>query len=452
MGGVVYQHVATFDAPIDEVFSWHSRRGAIRRLLPPWQPVKVAQEAQSLEDGVAVLSMPAGVSWRALHEPAGYVAGRRFTDVLDTAVLGQALAWRHVHSFAELPGGRTQLTDEVRTRLPDRFLEQMFGYRARQVAGDLAAHKRWGTSTEGGLTVAMTGSSGLVGSALSAMLSTGGHTVVSLVRDSAHPGARRWDPLDPAEDLLAGVDAVVHLAGAPIAGRFSQSHKNAIYDSRVTPTRFLAQLAAKSGVKTFVSASAIGIYGADRGDEELTETSGRGDGFLAEVVDAWEAAADAAAAGGDTRVVKVRTGIVQSPNGGALALLRPLFAAGLGGRLGSGRQWMAWIGLDDLLDVYLHSLMDVAIHGPVNAVAAEPVRNADYTATLAKVLHRPAVLPVPPIGPRLLLGAEGAREVASASQRVLPGKLTAIGHPFRHPGLDECLRHCLGHTQADGKL
>ena len=451
MGGVVYQHVATFDAPIDEVFSWHARHGAIQRLMPPWQPVKVAQEADSLQDGVAVLSLPAGVSWRARHEPTGYVAGRRFTDVLDTAVLGQALAWRHVHSFSELPGRRTQLADEVRTRLPDRFLEQMFGYRARQLAGDLAAHNRWGTSRQKPLTVAMTGSSGLVGSALSAMLTTGGHSVVPLVRGDPRRGARRWDPQGPAGDLLEGVDAVVHLAGAPIAGRFSQSHKNAIYDSRVTPTRLLAQLAAKSGVETFVSASAIGVYGADRGDEELTETSGRGDGFLADVVDAWEAAADAAA-GGDTRVVKVRTGIVQSPSGGALALLRPLFAAGLGGRLGNGRQWMAWIGLDDLLDVYLHSLMDDAIDGPVNAVAPEPVRNTDYTATLAKVLHRPAVLPVPPIGPRVLLGAEGAKEVAAASQRVLPTRLTSVGHPFRHPELEECLRHCLGHMHADGKL
>ena len=451
MGGVVYQHVATFDAPIDEVFSWHARRGAIQRLMPPWQPVKVAQEADSLQDGVAVLSLPAGVSWRARHEPTGYVAGRRFTDVLDTAVLGQALAWRHVHSFSELPGRRTQLADEVRTRLPDRFVTQMFGYRTRQLAGDLAAHNRWGTSRQKPLTVAMTGSSGLVGSALSAMLSTGGHSVVPLVRGDPRRGARRWDPQGPAGDLLEGVDAVVHLAGAPIAGRFSQSHKNAIYDSRVTPTRLLAQLAAKSGVETFVSASAIGVYGADRGDEELTETSGRGDGFLADVVDAWEAAADAAA-GGDTRVVKVRTGIVQSPSGGALALLRPLFAAGLGGRLGNGRQWMAWIGLDDLLDVYLHSLMDDAIDGPVNAVAPEPVRNTDYTATLAKVLHRPAVLPVPPIGPRVLLGAEGAKEVAAASQRVLPTRLTSVGHPFRHPELEECLRHCLGHMHADGKL
>ena len=448
MGGVVYQHVATFDAPIDEVFSWHARRGAIQRLMPPWQPVKVAQEADSLQDGVAVLSLPAGVSWRARHEPTGYVAGRRFTDVLDTAVLGQALAWRHVHSFSELPGRRTQLADEVRTRLPDRFLKQMFGYRARQLAGDLAAHNRWGTSRQKPLTVAMTGSSGLVGSALSAMLSTGGHSVVPLVRGDPRRGARRWDPQGPAGDLLEGVDAVVHLAGAPIAGRFSQSHKNAIYDSRVTPTRLLAQLAAKSGVETFVSASAIGVYGADRGDEELTETSGRGDGFLADVVDAWEAAADAAA-GGDTRVVKVRTGIVQSPSGGALALLRPLFAAGLGGRLGNGRQWMAWIGLDDLLDVYLHSLMDDAIDGPMNAVAPGPVRNTDYTATLAKVLHRPAVLPVPPIGPRVLLGAEGAREVAAASQRVLPTRLTTLGHPFRHSGLEACLRHCLGHMRED---
>ena len=448
---MVYRHVATFDAHLDEVFSWHTRPGAIRRLVPPWQPVKVTREAESLKDGLAVLSMPAGFAWRAQHQPSGYEEGRRFTDVLDSAVLAQTVGWRHIHSFTEVQGGRTQITDEVHTRIPDRFLSEMFGYRTRQLSGDLAAHRRWGSpdgdqrrgSPDGRLTIAVTGSSGLIGAALSAMLSTGGHNVIRLVRGNPGPGDRQWDPKNPAPDLLRDVDAVVHLAGEPIAGRFSPSHKEAIYDSRVTPTRLLAQLAARAGVKTFVSASAIGIYGADRGDDQLTEHSERGDGFLADVVQAWEEAADSAVDSG-VRVVKVRTGIVQSPNGGALSLLRPLFAAGLGGRLGSGRQWMAWIGLDDLLDVYLHCVVDEAIVGAVNAVAPEPVRNSDYTRTLAKVLHRPAMLPVPPIGPRLLLGAEGAQEVANADQRVVPAKLTSLGHPFRHPQLEECLRHCLG--------
>jgi len=443
---VVYQHTAIFDAPIDEVFAWHTRPGAITRLVPPWQPVKVAKEAGSLKDGVAVLSLPGGLPWRAAHQPSDYVDGRQFTDVLTTPVLAQLAGWRHVHRFSEAPGGRTQITDEVHSRVPDGLLAEMFAYRTRQLSGDLAAHRRFSPPEARRLTVAVTGASGLVGSALTALLSTGGHEVIHLVRSHPEGTDRLWRPEDPASDLLRGVDAVVHLAGASIAGRFSATHKKAVWDSRVSPTRLLAQVATRCSVPTFVSASAIGIYGYDRGDEELTETSERGEGFLADVVEAWESSADVASDGG-ARVVKVRTGIVQSPGGGALGLLRPLFAAGLGGRLGSGRQWMAWVGLDDLLDVYLRSIVDDELAGPVNAVAPQPSRNAEYTQTLAKVLHRPAVIPVPAFGPRLLLGAQGAREVAGANQRVLAAKLSALGHPYRYPELEACLRHCLGRSE-----
>ena len=194
---------------------------------------------------------------------------------------------------------------------------------------------------------------------------------------------------------------------------------------------------------TFVSASAIGIYGYDRGDAMLCEDSARGDGFLADVVADWEAATAPAERAG-VRTVAVRTGIVQAAAGGTLRLLRPLFAAGLGGRLGDGKQWLAWIGLDDLLDVYLRAVTDPDLSGPVNAVAPAPVRNADYTVTLARVLRRPAVLPVPGFGPRLLLGAEGAREIAEASQQVHPKRLIDAGHHFRFPELEPALRHVLG--------
>ena len=297
------------------------------------------------------------------------------------------------------------------------------------------------------MVVAVTGASGLIGSALSAFLTTGGHRVVRLVRHPARSAdEREWDPDRPAPDLLSGVDAVVHLAGASIAGRFTSAHKTAIRDSRIGPTRRLAEVAARSddGPGTFVSASAIGFYGFDRGDALLREDSGRGDGFLADVVAGWEAATGPASDAG-LRVVTVRTGIVQAARGGTLKLLRPLFAAGLGGRLGSGRQWLSWIGLDDLIDVYYRALYDARLVGPVNAVGPEPVRNTDYTAALAHVLHRPAVLPVPAIGPRLLLGMQGARELAEANQRVLPTKLQALGHRFRHPTVTDALAHQLGH-------
>lgn len=444
---MTFEHSAVFDHPVERVFAWHTRPGAIHRLMPPWAPVKVARESGSLESGTAVLAMPAGVKWVATHRPDGYRAGQRFTDELTTPVLATALTWRHTHEFEAAAGGRTRLTDRVRTRIPGRLLEEMFAYRTRQLAGDLAAHARWGGPEGRPLTVAVTGSSGLIGSALCAYLATGGHRVVRLVRGGPSGADRLWRPEDPAADLLAGVDALVHLAGASIAGRFTEAHKTAVRDSRVGPTRRLAELAARSGVPVMISASAIGIYGTDRGDEELTEDSPRGDGFLADLVADWEADTAPAREAG-VRVPLIRTGIVQSPKGGPLHLLRPLFEAGLGGRLGDGEQWTAWIGLDDVLDIYLRALVDPAVEGPVNAVAPEPVRNREYTRVLARVLHRPAAIPVPGFGPALLLGREGAAEVALASQRVLPSRLAGWGHEFRYRELEPALRHLMGRTAA----
>jgi len=237
------------------------------------------------------------------------------------------------------------------------------------------------------------------------------------------------------------------LAGASIAGRITDGHRNAIRDSRIGPTRRLAEVLAKTADRpgVLISASAVGYYGSDRGDETLSEDSGRGDGFLADVVTDWEDATAPADQAG-VRVVRVRTGIVQSPRGGTLRLMRPLFSTGLGGRLGDGRQWLSWIGIDDLVDVYHRALWDTALSGPVNAVAPQPVRNTEYTRTLAHVLHRPAILPVPSIGPRILLGAQGARELACASQKVRPDKLSQAGHRFRQPDLEQALRHLLGRT------
>ncbi len=447
--GIVYSSVV--DAPIYEVFDWHTRPGAFTRLSPPWQPVRVIAEADSLENGRAELGLPGGLRWVADHQPDSYDPPRRFVDSIGTGgplslPVGLAVRWRHTHDFEELDGGRTRVTDRVATPVPARALRAMFAYRHRQLADDIAAHRLAAAHGLAPLTVAVTGSSGLVGSALAAFLSTGGHRVIHLVRRAtAKPDERQWNPDDPDPDLLRGVNAVIHLAGASIAGRFTESHRTAIRDSRIGPTRRLAELIDKSadGPKVLICASAIGYYGYDRGDQTLTEGSERGDGFLADVVDEWEQAATAAEDGG-VRVVRVRTGIVQSPSGGTLRLLLPLFRAGLGGRLGDGHQWFSYIGIDDLVDVYHRGLWDAELSGPVNAVAADPVRNIDYTRTLAKVLRRPAVLPVPPLGPRLLLGEQGARELALANQRVLPTRLQEAGHRFRHPGLEQTLRHLLG--------
>ncbi|OBA79934.1 TIGR01777 family protein [Mycobacterium sp. 1164966.3] len=445
--GIEYSSV--IDAPRDEVFAWHARPGAFNRLSPPWQPLRLVTEAASLKDGRATLSLPGGLRWVAKHQPDGYDPPRRFVDTIGSdgpASLPARIVvrWRHIHEFEDVSASETRVVDRVDTPVPASALRPMFVYRHRQLADDLAAHRR---AAEHGLapaTVAITGSSGLVGSALTAFLSTGGHRVVRLVRHTPRtPDERQWQPDEPDPQLLAGVDAVIHLAGASIAGRFTDEHRTAVRDSRIGPTRRLAELVSGSPVKVFVSASAIGYYGYDRGDDALTEDSDRGDGFLADVVADWEDATAPAQQAG-ARVVQVRTGIVQSPRGGTLRLMRPLFSAGLGGRLGDGRQWLSWIGIDDLVDIYHRALWDNALSGAVNAVAPQPVRNADYTRTLAHALRRPAVLPVPPLGPRLLLGEQGARELAFASQRVVPSRLDQAGHRFRQPDLDQALRHLLG--------
>ena len=467
------EYASIVDHPLEEVFAWHTRPGAMPRLVPPWQPMRVVKEAESLADGTAILGLPGGLRWVARHDPAGYDPPNQFVDVLASdgvsglrslppRVIGW---WRHTHRFSEAGPGRTRVHDDVDTTVPGLALRSTFAYRHRQLAEDLAAHRDAATAGAGQLVVAITGSSGLVGTALAAFLSTGGHRVIRLVRGSPtgvnerpgeheRPGEqeRHWDPERPAGDLLAGVDALVHLAGESIAGRFTEAHRRAIRESRIGPTRRLAEVAAATaGLRVFVCASAIGFYGHDRGDTLLDESSARGRGFLADVVADWEAATAPASDTG-RRVVCVRTGIVQSAAGGTLKLLRPLFAAGLGGRLGSGRQWLSWIGIDDLLDVYYRAIYDSRLAGPVNAVAPNPVRNSEYTRALAATLRRPALLPVPSIGPRILLGKQGAVELAEADQRVTPGILQTLGHRFRQPTVEDVLAHQLGHDPAPGVL
>ena len=296
------------------------------------------------------------------------------------------------------------------------------------------------------MKIVITGASGLIGSALIPTLRQA-HTIIRMVRSQpANPDEMQWtrdQPLDLA--LLRDVDAVIHLAGKNIGVRWTPQAKREIFASRVEGTRTIAQAVAESSKQTgkpnlFVSASAVGYYGS-RGDELLSEASGSGQGFLAEIVREWEEATKAAADAG-VRTITPRIGVVLSPQGGALARMLPPFKLGLGGPVGSGRQWMSWISLDDVVAAFRHLLTTRDLHGAVNLVAPNPLTNADFTRALGKMLHRPAVIPVPAFAIRLALGEMG-QELLLSSTRVASKKLEESGYVFRHPEVMTALREQL---------
>ena len=295
------------------------------------------------------------------------------------------------------------------------------------------------------MKIVISGASGLIGTQLVTTLKSSGHEVVQLVRRSAAAGQIMWDPksgkLDPAS--LEGCDAVIHLSGAGIGDkRWSDAYRREILVSRTATTLLLANTIASLQRKpsVFLSGSAIGIYGA-RGDEQLTETSAHGTGFLADVCEQWEAAAKPAIDAG-VRTVFLRTGIVLSPKGGALKKLLPLFRLGVGGKFGNGKQWQSWISMDDEVASIIH-LLTANVSGAVNLTAPQPVTNAEFTKVLARVVKRPAIVPVPTFAPKILLGGELADALLFTGQRVMPQALTASGYVFKHSTLESALRSLL---------
>lgn len=449
------------------LYDWHARPAAFARLQPPWERVAIERVDGPFADGQRVhirakLFGPVSKLWVA--ELFDVVPGRRFRD---RQLTGPFARWEHTHTFEAAGPDSSVLEDRVEYEVPlgavgragdaaldliGPRLDAMFAYRHALTVSDLTRHARFRDRPR--LTVAVTGSRGLIGSELCHFLSTGGHRVVRLVRgEPAKPAfddgteSRRWEPaaeVDP--DTLAGVDAVVHLAGENLAaGRWTPARKEAIRDSRVGPTRRLAEAVARAGVKTFVSASAVGIYGC-RGDEVQTEASPVNDTFLAGVCEEWEAAAEPAHAAPGVRVVHPRIGVVLSPKGGALAEQLPAFKAGGGAVLGGGRQWVSWVGMNDLLGALHHCLMTGSLAGPVNCVAPEPVTNREFGRVLARVLRRPYLLTVPGPALRLLFG-ELADAALLCSTRAAPARLEASGFAFDHPTLEAALRSVLGRTR-----
>jgi hypothetical protein len=440
-------------------FAWHERPGAFERLVPPWQQLTVEQRAGTIRDGDrTVLTLRKGPlrrRWVAVHR--GYVPGEQFAD---DQVEGPFAEWSHAHRFRD-NGSGSVLEDDVTYRLPlgalgslaagrlvERELLRTFAFRHRRLVHDLERH----AATNETLRVAVTGASGLIGRALVAFLASGGHDVVSLVRRPPGEGEARWDPEAGTVDLAAldGADAVVYLAGAPIAHRWTHARKRSILESRVRGTRLIAEALAgrERKPRVLVCASGIGVYGSGSGDAVLSETSPPGTDFLAGVCEAWEAAAEPAREAG-IRVVHLRIGVVLEALLGRLALL---FQLGLGGRIGSGRQWLSWATLDDVVGAFHHALLDGSLSGAVNVVAPAPVTNAEFARTLGTVLRRPALLPAPAPFVKLAFGEMG-EHVLLGGQRVRSERLENAGFHFHFPDLDGALRHVLGRfpTVADPK-
>jgi uncharacterized protein (TIGR01777 family) len=443
-------------AAAGEVFRWHSRPGALERLTPPWNPVEVVERVGGIEDGArVVLRMRVGPLrrlWVAEHRD--YCEGRRFRDV-QTA--GPFAYWEHTHTVEREGADACTLEDRIEYELPlgamgriaggpmvRKNLERLFSYRHRVTQQDLAAHTLREVHP---MKILVSGSTGLVGSALIPFLTSGGHEVARLVRSQPVEGRSEfpWDPdagqIDPA--AFAGVDAVVHLAGENISGRWTEAKKARVLESRVKGTRTLA--AALAGLneapRVLISSSAVGYYG-DRGDEVLTEESSSGTLFLSEVCRRWEAATEPAVTKG-IRVVNLRTAPVLTPAGGPLAQLLTPFRFGLGGVVGGGRQYLPWIAIDDLIGAIHHALITESLCGPVNAVAPQQGTNHEFTKTLGRVLGRPTLVPLPAFGARIIFG-EMANELLLASQRVEPVRLLTSGYRFRLPDLEGALRHLLG--------
>lgn len=445
------------ERPAAEVFAWHERPGALARLCPPWERVELVKAAGGVRDGATVTVRnklgPFWTEWRVEHRD--YVAGRQFRDV---QVAGPFARWEHWHRIEPAGPGACRLTDEISYRLPggslgrvvagsfvQRKLAAMFAWRQERTKADLELASRYGAVQPQRILVA--GASGMVGKALVPLLETQGHQVVRLVRRRpASEGGVFWNPAAGELDVsaLGVVDAVVNLSGENVgAGRWTKGRRDRIVRSRIDTTRTLVEAMTKFPRKpaVFVNASAVGFYG-ERGDDELTERSAIGSGFLPEVCLGWETHAEEAARAG-IRTALLRFGVVLSPTGGALAKLLPVFWAGLGGRVGTGQQWMSWVGLDDAVGAIYHALVTERCVGPVNVVAPEAVTNAVFSATLGRVLGRPAMLPVPAGALRLIFG-EMADATLLASTRAVPARLQESGYVFRQATLDGALRSCLG--------
>ena len=455
MAGFLHEREIPF--PVERVFDWHMRPGALERLMPPWEDARVVGREGTIADGgrvhVKIRRGPLKVDFKVRH--TAFEQNRLFRDEQTSGPMG---SWVHSHEFEPRGGSACMIRDRISYEPPlaaaaaalvgstiEGEMKRLFRFRNQRLVNDLARHAAY----EGPpLRVAVTGASGFVGAALCHFLTTGGHEVLPIVRRKPRRdlGEIFWDPMERQIEgrRLEGVDAVVHLAGESLSrGRWNPAKKKAIWQSRIVGTRLLAGALTRlrKPPRVFVSSSAIGIYG-DRGSERLVERSKPGKGFLSELCREWETEAVKARRPG-TRVVLLRTGLALSPAGGALGTMLLPFKMGLGGRLGTGRQYVSWIDHDDLIALIFHAITTPSLRGPVNATAPHPVPNATFTTILGRALKRPTLLPVPSLAVKGMFGEMG-KTLLLEGARVIPEAATRSGFRFDFEGLAESLAFQLG--------
>lgn len=445
-----------FPCSARELYDWHSRSGALERLIPPWENTRVLSRTGGLDPGGrVVLGMHAGpvpYQWRAHH--IENIPGEMFRDIQER---GPFARWTHTHRFTDTPDG-ARLEDHIEYALPgqqllpgfsatlvDRTLERVFRYRHATLADDIRLHQRCSRTP---LRVLISGGSGVLGSALYPLLTTGGHEVWTLVRRQPDRSKREiyWNPERGELNLavLPPFDGVVHLAGDNIGeGRWTPAKKRRVIDSRVLGTGLIARTLAGLPVRprVLLSASAVGFYGNCL-DCCMREEDSPGPDFISDVCSLWEHSAAPAQAAG-IRTVFMRIGVVLSPRGGALQRLLATSAFGFSSRFGSGEQYLSWIGINDMVAAVLHALTCDSLSGPVNIAAPRAVTNSELMRTLAAVLHRPLLPPIP-AGLLKSLYGQMASEVLLGGCRVATEKLEQSGHTFRHADLEQALRHLLG--------
>jgi uncharacterized protein (TIGR01777 family) len=445
----------------EEVFAWHAREGAFQRLVPPWQRIEILEKEGGIEEGARLLMRLrmgfVGQRWEALHKEM--IEGEEFCDIQKA---GPFASWEHRHRF-EARGEGAVLEDSIAYAPPfgalgaalgggviRKMLKRMFAFRHERTRHDLMRHQAF--AGESRKKIAMTGASGLLGQALTAYLTTAGHEVIPLIRSQGGGQAKGivWSPSQGEIDLAAleGMDAVIHLSGENIAGRWTARKKEAILQSRVLSTRLIAQSLAKlkKPPAVLLSAAGISVYG-DRGEEVVTEDAGLSDTFLAQVCKAWEGETQAAEDAG-IRVAKIRISAVITSAGGALQKMLLPFRMGVGGVVGSGRQYMSWIAMDDLLGIFEHLLHRTDLQGVFNATAPHPITQAAFTKALGAALHRPTIFPLPAPIVRVLFGEMGDALLLE-SLRAIPQRLEASGFSFSYPHIEDALRLELGAFDQD---